>query len=1177
MRRIMKHSTTLLNCFSLLLFAFVAQTIQAQVPAYVNPSGLLGWWGFNGNAQDASGNGFNGSVNGATLSNNRFGNAFSAYSFDGSNDRITVANSQALNPTQMTMSVWARPQGFGPSEQYIVNKSFDPSPRHWSIRITGTGQLQVETRINNTYYLYSATGPAANLALNQWAFLCLVYDGNRTLLLHNQDTVINEAQSGSLTSSSHSLNFGFFPHSNIPPFGYFFNGQLDDAGMWNRSLSNCEVNRLYNAAILTNNTILSSTPYMPMTHVVNSAGLVYNPDSISITQGDAVQFQIGGSHDAREVSQATYNANGNTWNGGFQTAFGGGLVNLPNLGTYYYVCTPHASFGMKGRIFVQPYTGNQTPISICQGDSTQLLASGSQTYTWSNGNSGSNTYVNTSGVYYVIGFDQHGCPDTSASINVTVNPQPTALVSASGPLQFCAGGTVTLTVSGGNSYLWNNGSTASSIQVQSTDSFFVVVTNSNGCKDTSAVFHTQVFPNPIAQIQNLGPTSFCSGDSVQLLALGAPIVLWSNGFTGDTLTVTQSGLFQATLTDTNGCSALSPSVQVNVFSLPNAQISASGPTTFCVGDSVQLVATGGSTYLWSTGQTGSSISINSPGTFFTVATSSQGCQDSSNGIAIAVNPLPQVSIQATGPLSFCPGQTVGLSAQGAQTFLWNNGQTSSVIQVSQAGTFSVAGTDSLGCQSVSNALTVTLHPVPVAQIQVQGSLQFCPGDSVILVAQGGDTYQWNNGITSAQQVIQQTGVFSVIASNSFGCSDTSTTVATQVVAAPSAQILPSGPLAFCQGDSVVLQASGGTTYLWNNGSTNSSITVYQAGTWFVQAALGTGCVDTSQSLTTQLFNLPSPQISASGPTSFCSGGQVVLFASGAISYVWSSGAVGDSIVVSNSGTFTLQGIDSNGCSNTSGAIAISVFPLPVVTLSPSGSSSVCFGDSLELTLQGGINYLWNDSVQALSRYVQQPASYWASGIDSNGCSGQSDTLTLTVLSNPQWIVQPQDSLVLLGSSVGFVVQVQGSNALYQWQINRGNLWEMLTDTGTVIGSNSPNLNLASVDSAWNGYRFRCIANLDGCSDTSDLATLTVEIPINGYGTPSEMPWSILRNPSGSKLQILGPEAEVLYRIFDFSGRLLLQGKKLGKGLTIDVGSLPLGCYLLELNSEIHRWNTRFCP
>ena len=1160
----------------LLVFLFPI-VLTAQIPNYVSTSGLVGWWGFNGNAQDLSGNGFNGAVSGASLSNNRFGTAFSAYSFDGTNDRITVGNAQALNPGQMTMSIWVNPQAFGPSEQYIVNKSFDPTPRHWSIRVTGTGQLQVETRINNTYYVYSASGPAANLALNQWAFLCLIYDGNRTLLLHNQDTVINVNQAGSLTSSNLALNFGYFPHANMPPFGYFFNGRLDDAGMWNRPLNSCEVNRLYNATVLNNNTILSSTPYTPMTHVVNSAGLVYNPDSISITQGDAVQFQIGGSHDAREVSQATYNANGNAWNGGFQTAFGGGLVNLPNLGTYYYVCTPHASFGMKGRIFVQPYTGNQSPISFCQGDSAQLLASGSQTYLWSNGKSGNNTYVNATGVYYVVGLDQHGCPDTSATINVTVNPRPTAVVSASGPLDFCAGGSVNLTASGGVSYVWSSGASSAGIQVQSSGTFSVIATDANGCKDTSATYTTQVFPNPIGQIQNLGPTSFCSGDSVQLLAFGGPNILWSNGAINDTITVNQSGFFQATVTDTNGCSGFSPSVQVTVHPLPNVQISASGPTSFCQGSSVQLNATGGSTYLWSTGQTGSSISVSGSGTYTALATSNQGCQDSSNAISVTVNPLPTVSIQAQGPLAFCPGQSVNLSAQGAQSYSWSNGLTGNAIQVTQAGNFSAIGTDSLGCQSSSNALTTGFHPVPTAQIQVQGSLQFCPGDSVVLLAQGGDTYLWNNGSTAAQQVALQSGTYSVIANNSFGCSDTSTVVSVQQVAAPTALITASGPLSFCQGDSVVLQASGGSTYVWSNGSTNTSITVNQSGFWSVQAALGTGCVDTSQTLTTQVFNLPTIQVAASGSTSFCSGGQVVLLASGALSYAWNTGQLSDSVVIQNAGSFVAVGTDANGCSNTSAPTVVTVFPNPVVGITPSGLISICPADSIELTAQGALTFIWNDGFQGSTRYVQQAGIYSAQGTDANGCSAGSDSATLSILPLPQWIIQPQDSMVVAGSQVGFSAQVQSLIAVYQWQINTGTGWQNLLDTGGVSGSGSSNLILALADSAWNGYQFRCIATQEGCSDTSQSAVLMVEIPVNGLVSSSDLSWKLQHNPTGPQLKILGLNEEVNYRILDASGRLWLQGKRSVVFNSIDVSRLPLGCYMLQLTSATKTWAVRFCP
>lgn len=98
--------------------------------------------------------------------------------------------------------------------------------------------------------------------------------------------------------------------------------------------------------------VLLSTAVMAATTVVTNSGTTFTPANITITQGDTVQFNIGGSHNVVEVSQATYNANGTTSNGGFTLPFGGGQLTGLTAGTYYYVCTPHASLGMKGTITV---------------------------------------------------------------------------------------------------------------------------------------------------------------------------------------------------------------------------------------------------------------------------------------------------------------------------------------------------------------------------------------------------------------------------------------------------------------------------------------------------------------------------------------------------------------------------------------------------------------------------------------------------------------------------------------------------------------------------------------------------------------------------------------------------------------------------------------------------------
>ncbi|RPI23044.1 MAG: hypothetical protein EHM61_20725 [Acidobacteria bacterium] len=118
--------------------------------------------------------------------------------------------------------------------------------------------------------------------------------------------------------------------------------------------------------LLSTNALLTSIPVVlvpgqgpgggnPQTHTVNDVGFTFNPATVTITAGDSVQWQIASIHNVVEVTEATWNANGNTPKaGGFSTTFGGGTVQFNTPGTYWYVCSPHASAGMKGRVIVNP-------------------------------------------------------------------------------------------------------------------------------------------------------------------------------------------------------------------------------------------------------------------------------------------------------------------------------------------------------------------------------------------------------------------------------------------------------------------------------------------------------------------------------------------------------------------------------------------------------------------------------------------------------------------------------------------------------------------------------------------------------------------------------------------------------------------------------------------------------
>lgn len=89
------------------------------------------------------------------------------------------------------------------------------------------------------------------------------------------------------------------------------------------------------------------------TFTVSTSGLTFTPATVTITVGDTVEFTQGSSHPAREVSQSTWNSNGTTSNGGFDNAHSGTKIKFTTVGTVYYVCSNHASSGMKGQIIVQ--------------------------------------------------------------------------------------------------------------------------------------------------------------------------------------------------------------------------------------------------------------------------------------------------------------------------------------------------------------------------------------------------------------------------------------------------------------------------------------------------------------------------------------------------------------------------------------------------------------------------------------------------------------------------------------------------------------------------------------------------------------------------------------------------------------------------------------------------------
>ena len=249
-------------------------------------------------------------------------------------------------------------------------------------------------------------------------------------------------------------------------------------------------------------------------------------------------------------------------------------------------------------------------VAICIGDTTTLFSYGTglSNYNWNtnpviyNDSAIVNPTVTTS--YIVTAQDNFNCiiKDT---ISVIVNSLPVITTTNGGA---CGGDTATLSASGGVTYLWENGETTSTIKVtpSATTTYGVTVVSAEGCKDTSSAVAT-IFPKPVIQLTD--NTTICMGDSATLTASGGTYYLWSTTETTPSIKVSPTTLtsYTVAVTDDNGCFD-SKSVDVDAIPLPTPLI-LQEVDTICKGTSTTLIASGGSNYLWNTGETSSTILI----------------------------------------------------------------------------------------------------------------------------------------------------------------------------------------------------------------------------------------------------------------------------------------------------------------------------------------------------------------------------------------------------------------------------------------------------------------------------------------------------------------------------------------------------------------------------------------
>jgi large repetitive protein len=570
-------------------------------------------------------------------------------------------------------------------------------------------------------------------------------------------------------------------------------------------------------------------------------------------------------------------------------------------------------------------------IAVCLGQSGTIIAVPSLpggTFLW---NTGSGTPSITISPFttttYTVQYTLNGCISPIAQGVVTVNPLPVPVITATGPLILCPSGSVSLIASGGLNYAWSTGATTNSINVSSPGTFKVVVTDLNGCIDSTFTSVTQPAPiNIVPTVVNPSCFGFQDG-SVSLTVTGGTLPY---GFTWNTNPIQNIrnifnlgiGTYSVSVSDLIGCSATSTVVlteprPLSIYSTHNTiactpLLNTGVATTFVSGGTPTY------SYLWNSvpPQATSGAFNLTPGSYSVTVTDGNGCVIADT-VTLITDIAPSVTaIQDTYVCANSGGVQLNASGSGGigpYTYVWTQSNwiipgsisdayvSNPTVNPDSSGWYYVQVFGTNGCPSDLDSVYVTVYPLPIAD--AGPDLSFCDEAPGIFLQGsvgnpfGGYSVKWmpSTGlhcdtclVTYAQPT--QTTIYTLVITNlETGCASDSTTLNTQSSALITVKDLPvvdaGRDTIICLADSAMLLGTvtgSGPLYTWdwspslelNDRTLQTPNASPFSTTIFFVVATSNGCESHADSMELQV--IPYPVVAAGQQKNICSGDSVQL-------------------------------------------------------------------------------------------------------------------------------------------------------------------------------------------------------------------------------------------------------------------------------------------------------------
>ena len=635
------------------------------------------------------------------------------------------------------------------------------------------------------------------------------------------------------------------------------------------------------------------------------------------------------------------------------------------------------------------------------------------------------------------------------------------ITSSQDPLCFGENsGSATATATGGTTpytYNWSNGASGPTASNLGAGTYTVTVTDNASATATASVTLTEPaeldFNNPV--INNVTCNGGSNG-SISVTATGGVnpyFYNWSNGMTGSSITNLTAGSYTVTVTDDNSCTATS-SYTVTQPAMININLVDLNHET-CAGEedgSITISVTGGVNPIfaeWSNGSIGFTINDLAPDTYSVTVTDNNDCTQTATytinaGGTIDVDLLQLQHVTCFGGTN----GAISINATGGvppYTYDWSNGMTGSSITGLAAGNYLVTVSDLNGCEVVE--LYTVNQPAEITIAISQSSQNLCFGDTIadlVATVSGGTpgyTASWSNGETGLMINNLAGGTYTITVTDASGCTATSSAIISQPPLLGVTVVTTDETSAGANDGTATATPAGGTpgyTYVWNNGATTSVINGLAPGTYSVTVTDTNGCTATG-----------SGQVDAFGcnvdvmlglDQVICEDDTLVIIptvtgATGLVTYIWSDGTTGDSLLVFGGGTYCVSITDEGNCQDADCVtITENIIPsldCPVTNESVPGANDGainCEG------LMGFVSFLWSNGATTPSISGLPPGQYCVTVTDTLGCTKvqcfnvQSGSCQMT-------ITPSQMNVACAGDSSGVVtLTVTGATdpVTYQW-------------------------------------------------------------------------------------------------------------------------------------------------